>query len=82
MIRRPVNSTCLRSVGYDPVREVLEVEFQRGGVYQYLRVPECIYRELISASSPGRYFGNILHGAYTEVRLPLERPEPLPDQAA
>jgi len=56
MERRAVQSSDLRSVGYDPQGEVLEIEFHSGGVCQYLGVPEPIYAALIQAGSKGTYF--------------------------
>jgi KTSC domain len=56
VIRQPVDSSNLRSVGYDPTEELLEIEFQHGGVYLYSRVPKETYEGLMQASSHGRYF--------------------------
>lgn len=56
MQRQPVNSTDLRSVGYDPSTHTLEIEFHGSGVYRYSGVPEHVYQGLMSASSKGRYF--------------------------
>lgn len=38
MDRTPVSSTNLKSVGYDAVNRVLEIEFHDGGIYQYFNV--------------------------------------------
>ena len=51
-----VNSSNLIAVGYDPSQQVLEVEFQSGGSYQYLNVPSDLYQSLMTASSKGEYF--------------------------
>jgi len=53
--RERLDSSSLASVGYDPSRQVLEVEFRNGGVYQYLDVPGEEYDELCEADSKGRY---------------------------
>ena len=53
MIRRPVNSSNLRSVGYDPDKLILEIEFHESGIYQYHGVPERVYGGLLSAKSIG-----------------------------
>ena len=55
MERSLVNSSAVRSVGYDPAQKILEVEFQNGSVYQYLEVPEATYADLMTASSQGRF---------------------------
>jgi hypothetical protein len=70
MKRKPVESSMICSVGYDPVSEILEVEFNSGGVYQYGEVSEVTYRELMSADSKGQYFHEHIldHYPYTRVR--------------
>jgi hypothetical protein len=58
MLRQPVSSTSLSAVGYDEAKRILEVEFQRGTVYQYFEVPPQVYQELMAAESHGAYFAN------------------------
>lgn len=65
MERQHVNSSNLKSVGYDPATRTLEIEFLNSGLYQYSGVPESVYKELMSASSHGQYFDNhIKKGVY------------------
>lgn len=65
MKRQSVVSSNLASVGYDAENEILEIEFNVGGVYQYFEVPENVYEELMSASSHGQYFDrNIKKAGY------------------
>lgn len=52
MIRKPVNSSRIRSVGWD--NNVLEIEFKDGAIYQYLNVKESEYISFINSSSLGR----------------------------
>ena len=56
MERTPVSSSNLRSVGYDPNEETLEIEFHSGGTYQYFNVPQHRCEGLMNASSKGSYF--------------------------
>ena len=56
MIRFPVKSSNLVSVGYDPENAILEIEFVRSGIYQYKYVPEGIYNRLMNSQSPGKFF--------------------------
>jgi len=56
MDRKPVKSTNLLSVGYDPGSKVLEIAFKSGGVYQYSGVPEKRYQSLMKAKAIGSYF--------------------------
>lgn len=69
MERTPVSSSDLRSVGYDPKSQILEIEFNSGGVYQYSAVPENVYRELMGASSHGQYFHRNIKNSYSYRRV-------------
>jgi hypothetical protein len=69
MKRTPVESSMISSVGYDPVAEVLEVEFNSGGVYQYGELSEQTYRELMGAESKGGYMRDLIIDQYPYVRV-------------
>lgn len=45
MRRQAVESTTVRSIGYNARHKVLEIEFRSGTVYQYLDVPEAVHEE-------------------------------------
>ena len=64
MKRQSVESSNLASVGYDAENEILEVEFNHGGVYQYFDVPENIYNDLINAPSIGSYLAQNIKGRF------------------
>jgi KTSC domain len=64
MTRQLITSTALKSVGYDAVAHVLEVELQAGPIHRYFDVPQSVYETLISAPSKGRYFDNNVRGKY------------------
>ncbi len=64
MYRRPVDSSLIRSVGYDIASSVMEVEFDAGSVYEYFDVPLSIYSELMSAGSKGSYFNEYVKDLY------------------
>lgn len=53
MKREPIDSSSARSVGYDPEREILEVEFPDGDVYRYFDVSLEEYADLRTADSFG-----------------------------
>ena len=53
--RHPVDSSTLRSVGYDPDRRILVLEYESGAVYHYFDVPENIFEELMKEDSKGRF---------------------------
>jgi len=56
MDRQIVESSNLKSVGYDQSSNILEIEFLSGGIYQYFKVPSQIYLALMKATSKGSYF--------------------------
>lgn len=64
MEKNQVESSNIASIGYDPGSETLEIEFIKGGTYQYYDVPEHVYDELMSASSHGSYLAASIKGTY------------------
>lgn len=69
MERAQVKSSSLRSIGFDPDKGVLEVEFQRGGVYQYFGVPEAMFGQLMLASSKGTFFNRYIEDRFSYTRV-------------
>jgi hypothetical protein len=69
MRRRPIESSSIRSVGYDKTEQILEIEWAGGGVYQYLGVPEFVHRALLRSDSPGTFVNSKVKPNYrfTEV---------------
>lgn len=63
----PVSSSNLSSVGYE--RGTLYIAFNSGGLYSYSGVPESVYRELMAASSHGKYFAKYIKGIYPYRRI-------------
>ena len=65
MYRRPVESSLIRSVGYDLPSSVLEIEFvETGRIYEYLDVPLSVYSRLMAAESIGAYFNEHIRDLY------------------
>jgi hypothetical protein len=56
MLRQEVQSSELKSIGYDVSALLLAAEFRSGEVYQYFDVPADLVLELLEAESIGRYF--------------------------
>ncbi len=69
MKRKSVESSNLASVGYDAKGQILEIEFNHGGVYQYFDVPQEVYDELMDAGSHGKYFVHNIKDEYDFVKL-------------
>jgi hypothetical protein len=73
MQRAQVESSMLRSVGYDPSTSVLELEFRNGRLSRYAEVGEETYRELMAAPSKGRYFLDYIDDQYPYARVSAPR---------
>ncbi len=73
MNREPVESSMIRSVGYDAATETLEVEFTSGTVYQYVEVPPEVHRELMEAGSCGSYMRACVIDAYDCRQVRVQR---------
>ncbi len=69
MERQSIDSSSIRSLGYDPKKKILEIEFQSGEVYDYFEVPEEVHKEFIEADSRGRYFMSNIRGRYVSQKL-------------
>ena len=67
MHRVPVESSSIESVGFE--KNVLEVRFRNGGLYQYLDVPETVLASLMRAESKGRFLNQQIRGRYPTIRL-------------
>jgi lysyl-tRNA synthetase class 2 len=76
MKRTPVESSNLKSVGYEKGRELLEVEFRNGDVYRYEGVGEETHKELMEAESVGRYFAKSVARSFPYEQL-MKRGEPV-----
>lgn len=51
-------SEAIKSFDYDADKKILKIEFNNGGIYKYLDVPESIYKGLKEAGSVGQYFNS------------------------
>lgn len=69
MIRVPVNSSNILSVGYDKASQMLEIEFNTKRVYRYSNVPPHVYAGLMKSSSHGKYFLNHIEGIFSHIEV-------------
>jgi KTSC domain-containing protein len=69
MIRQPVESSSVLSLGYDPANRALEVQFTSGAVYRYLDVPTRVVEGLATAPSIGRYVARNVRSCYRYRRV-------------
>jgi len=57
MEMRPVASSNLESVGFDPEQKVMRIKFLGGGLYEYSGpTVEKAYNDLLAAESKGKHF--------------------------
>ncbi len=69
MDRKRVNSSKIRSVGYDERAQVLEIEFTSGELLQYLRVSHETHRRLMAAPNAAAYYEDNIAEDYTSRRV-------------
>ncbi|MFD0793562.1 KTSC domain-containing protein [Mucilaginibacter litoreus] len=70
MQRHRVQSSALQSVGYDPQKKILELEFrENSGVWQYFGFKPSSYKKFISSESLGHFFVTRIKGKYPELKM-------------
>jgi hypothetical protein len=69
MDRAQVASSNIQSIGYDTEAQILEIEFNNGGTYQYSGVPEYEHEGIMNANSHGKYFHANIKNRYPFVKL-------------
>jgi hypothetical protein len=69
MLITTFDSTTLAAAAYDGVGQTLWLEFPSGARYLYSGVPDSIHRELLAASSKGRYFNHNIRGRFPYLRV-------------
>ena len=69
MERKRVNSSKVRSIGYDEKTQTLEVELSNGQVYQYVKVYPEVYRGFMAAPNPSTFYDDKIAEDYTGRRV-------------
>lgn len=65
MERTEVKSSQISEIGYDPEKQICEIQFTgKGTVYQYFDVPPEVHKALAEAESVGRYFNQNFRGKF------------------
>ncbi len=64
MTLKPIKSTNIHSIGYDPVTSELKIKFHTGKTYTYRDVPPDIYQNLVSADSAGQFFHTNIRNSF------------------
>ncbi|HWH83198.1 MAG TPA: KTSC domain-containing protein [Burkholderiaceae bacterium] len=71
------NSSMIAAHGYDPVHQVLAVEYHGGSVFHYKGVEPDIAAALAVAESPGKFLNSRVRGMYDHERIvtdPVDAP--------
>lgn len=69
MERQNIDSTMIRSIGYDADNSTLEIEFNNGEVWQYFDLPESTWYEFDASDSKGKFFNREIKKQYPESRI-------------
>ena len=69
MLRQVVESSSLRSMGYDRATATLEVEFTNGGVYRYADVPPELWSAFRNSDSKGKFFQDHVREHFETTRV-------------
>lgn len=69
MVNQMVLSTEIEWIGYEEKKNMLQVEFIAGGVYQYDGVPEEVYLDFLNSPSHGQFFETRIKGKYPYRRV-------------
>lgn len=62
-------SSTIQRVDYDAEKSVLRVTFHNSGVYDYARVPEGVYKALVTAPSAGAFLNRNIRNKYPTTRV-------------
>ena len=69
MERKRVNSSKIRSIGYDEKSQVLEVEMSNGQVFQYSKVYPEVHRRFMNAPNPTSFFDDKIAEEYSAKKV-------------
>jgi hypothetical protein len=67
-IETPESSNISR-FKYDETSQVLTVEFNNGGMYNYYDVPNTVYEQMQTASSKGKFLAQAIKGTYRYAKV-------------
>jgi hypothetical protein len=69
MNRTIIESSMIRSIGYDADNSTLEIEFNSGAIWQYFDFPESIWYEFEGTDSQGKFFHREIKNQYSESQV-------------
>lgn len=65
MDMKPITSSALKAVGYDPAKRTMRVELHNGRVYDYSDVGAEKHAAMMGNASPGTYWNAKIKGVHT-----------------
>lgn len=65
MEMKPVKSSNIKAVGYDPASLVMQIDFANGTSYTYPDVPFDDFNKLANAESVGQHFNENIRSKFT-----------------
>ena len=69
MKRKYIESSAIKTFGYNTEDQILEIEFHDNAVWQYMHVPEKLFAKFLKASSKGNFFVTCIKGKFSEKRM-------------
>ena len=65
---RQVDSSHVKSVGYDADQHHLQVQFRDGSSYDYPGVPQMVYDQFVNAKSKGAFVREVLRTRFRSIK--------------
>jgi lysyl-tRNA synthetase class 2 len=70
--RIPLQSSVLAAAEYFPELQTLDIVFNSGEIYRYLKVPRSLYQDLLEANSKGIFFNAHIRNQFLFQPLPSQ----------
>lgn len=64
-----VESSNIKSIGYETETKTLKVEYKSGYLYEYDNVPANVFDDLLESVSKGKYMNQVVKGQYNGRRV-------------
>ena len=64
-----VESSNIKSIGYETETKILKVEYLSGLKYEYSDVPANIFDDFLDSVSKGKYMNQVIKGQYEGRRV-------------
>jgi len=69
MEKKEIESRLIKSIGYDPEKKLMVVDFTTSMVYEYRDFPEEVFNKLLEARSIDNYFKDHIVNKFKYVRM-------------